>query len=291
MIGLGLIMPALLITLVLTVMPESPRWLIKNGRVEEAGSILEQVALETEDGTQPNGQELARALEIEINEEIEASKDINIWALFKAEPSRWKMVRAGVGIAIAQQITVEEALVYYMIDILEDAGVTSERNQFGCVIVVGIFKVLAIIVAGYLFDIYGRKTLLTFSNLGIAASLFLLAAVSDTAPAIAFVALVTYVISFSSGMGPGCWLTISEIFTNDIRAKGVSMGTVSNRLAALAITSSFLTFKKALTPAGAYTFFGIIALGNVAFLRKYLPETKGLRLEQMPELFDNHCPD
>ena len=80
-----------------------------------------------------------------------------------------------------------------------------------------ILKVLAIIVAGYLFDIYGRKTLLTFSNLGIAASLFLLAAVSDTAPAIAFVALVTYVISFSSGMGPGCWLTISEIFTNDIR--------------------------------------------------------------------------
>lgn len=278
MIGLGLPMPVIFLILVLTVLPESPRWLIQEGQIDKAAKILQDL-------TEEDGNTQAIAIKNEMDEEAEAAKDITWNKLFFGDKVRQMKLIAGVGTAIAQQITAEEAILYFMISIFDDAGITSVSEQFGALVIVGIAKVLAIIAAGYLFDVFGRKPLLMWSNIGIGLSLFLLAGVSDNVPAAAFAALIMYVISFSFGMGPGAWLIPSEVFSNEIRAKGMSICTVSNRLAALIITSSFLSLRLGMTNFGAFLMFGCIAFCNVFFFYKFVPETKNKTLEEIAEMF------
>mmetsp|Transcript_3718 Transcript_3718/g.8392 ORF Transcript_3718/g.8392 Transcript_3718/m.8392 type:complete len:197 (-) Transcript_3718:49-639(-) len=174
---------------------------------------------------------------------------------------------------------------YYMIIILNDAGIESSDEVYSTLIAVGVAKVGAVIVAGILFDRFGRRFLLQFSNMGIAAALFLLAAVSYEAPVAGIIALVLFVIAFSAGMGPGAWLIPSEVFSNDIRAKGLSLCTVTNRLVALAVTSTFLTLNDTMGTAGVFSMYGFLAVAVVFYVRAYVPETRGRTLESVHELF------
>jgi len=280
MLSLGLIMPVLLLVLVTWWMPESPRWLLQQGRTEEAAEILRKAS----SNPRAKGEKLAAALQADIDEEHSQAANTTWMSMLQDAVARRKL-RAGLGMAIAQQITGEEAILYYMIIILNDAGINSSDKVYSSLICVGLAKVAAIIFAGILFDYYGRRVLLQASNAGIAISLFLLAAVSYEAPVAGFVALVLYVVAFSSGMGPGAWLIPSEVFSNDIRAKGLSLCTVSNRAAALVVTSTFLSLKSVMTPAGVFVMYGFIAIAVIAYVRAYVPETKGRNLETVHKLF------
>ena len=286
MVGIGLILPFLLLLLCLFVIAESPRWLLKNGRTEEAGQILQKCTGDSN----ADGVELANELLSEIENEEAAQRNVTWQSLFNNPVARRKLY-AGVGMAVMQQITGEEAILYYMISILAEAGVTSVDDQFGALVMVGLAKVLAIVIAGYLFDYHGRRPLLMGSNCGIACALFLLAAVSDHAPAAGFAALVLYVVAFSSGMGPGAWLVPSEVFSNDIRAKGMSLCTFSNRAAALLVGSTFLSMRRGMTNPGIFCFYGAIAVANIFYIRRFVPETKGLDLEQVHVLFEEKVVD
>lgn len=280
MIALGIPLPTIFLFLVVFVLPESPRWMIHKGMIEEAAVILEDL-------THRNGMRQARKIKKEIDRDHLASKEITWNSLIMDDPVRRRKLIAGVGTAVAQQITAEEAILYYMIIIFNDAGITSVSQRFAALVAVGIAKVMAIVVAGYLFDYFGRKPLIMASNFGIGVSLFLLATAGDIAPYFSFIALVLYVVSFSCGMGPGAWLIPSEVFSNEIRAKGMSLCTVSNRLAALIITTTFLSARVMLTNFGAFSIFGVIAFMNVLFVYKFVPETKGKTLEEISEIFEN----
>lgn len=333
-IGLGLILPSLMLFLVYFVLSESPRWLIKQGRREEAADVLAKcnhgnvvsvsgggvvanqdrvrdannmtavaapsnlkTSINDNDGSSSNssnssscsssmGMELVQQLEEEMRKEERASAGMT-WNRIFSDPVSRRKLYAGVGTAIIQQMTGEESILYYMISILADAGITSVDEQFGALVVVGIAKVLAIIVAGYVFDYSGRRPLLMLSNAGIALSLFLLAGVSNRVPAAGFAALVLYVVAFSSGMGPGAWLIPSEVFSNDIRAKGMSLCTFSNRSASLLVSSTFLSMRRAMTNTGIFLFYGALAVCGIVYIFIFVPETRGRNLEQVHELFES----
>jgi hypothetical protein len=132
-----------------------------------------------------------------------------------------RMLVVGVGVPICQQTTAIEAVQYYLIYILESSGVSSRSEQFQYLIVLGVIKLVVIVIAGRLFDHprLGRRPLLLASNVGILVALVSLAVnFSRDSPsvALAVTSLAVFMMFFSLGMGPGCWLLASEVFSMNV---------------------------------------------------------------------------
>ncbi|XP_010527602.1 PREDICTED: polyol transporter 5-like [Tarenaya hassleriana] len=99
--------------------------------------------------------------------------------------------------------------------------------------------------------------------------------------------VMTYMASYSIGLGPITWVYSSEIFPLRLRAQGLSICVIVNRVTSGVITMTFLSLSKAITIGGAFFLFGGIAIAAWVFFYTFLPETKGKMLEEMDELFDN----
>lgn len=239
------------------------------------------------------------------------------------------MLLVGVGVAAAQQTTAIEAVQYYVLYILESAGVEDKGTAFMYLLGLGLLKVVVIVLAGRLFDHpkVGRRPLLLASNAGIALALVILAInFSMAKPSVgwAVLALALFVCFFSLGMGPGCWLLASEVFSTQvipgrryavdkepqrlttslsyasphippisyrppplqIRARAMSLATFTNRGCAMIIGSTFLSLRSALGDSGFFALFVVLVMGNIAFIYRYVPETKGRTLEDMLRYFD-----
>lgn len=282
MLATGTVLPAVVLALAQLVMPESPRWLVAKRRNAEAEEIL--VRLGVADPAAAIGE-----IEYAIAEEAAAASGAVGWrALLCPTPTIRRMLVVGVGVAVAQQLCGVNAIQYYMNFIFERSGLKDRATRFAALVGVGTLKLLTIVVAGQMFDWTGRKPLLVGSLAGMAVSLSMVGAnfhLGSRYPALAITGIALYFISFSMGMGPGAWLIPSEIFPSRVRAKAMSIATLSNRAAATAVSSSFLSLNNA---AGD----GNVALGYVAvclllmlFMLLAVPETKGKNLEEMLAYF------
>lgn len=181
MYGLGIIMPLLLLGTILTrVMPESPRWLLSKNKTIEAQAILEKIY--------PAGYPITQLMQ-HISETIEWEKQQqyttfdkpnpsciqSIWHLFTekwtllrhASPAIRRMLIIGVGAATTQQLTGVDAIQYYLIFILEEAGIQRGNRQTTILVALGFVKMIVIILAGYLFDHLGRRPLMFTSLAGM----------------------------------------------------------------------------------------------------------------------------
>ena len=284
MLALGAIIPSVLLVLVFTFMPESPRWLVARGRSEEAKLILRRCYPPSSD---VDG--VVTSIQAAIEEERNASNAYG-WSALLIRPTKTtkRMLIVGVGVAMSQQTTAIEAIQYYILYILADAGVEKRSQQFGILLLIGCIKVVVIVVAGRLFDHprLGRKPLLTLSNAGCGGCLLLLAIATATSSApLAILSLALYVTFFSLGAGPGIWLVASEVFPLVIRAKCMALATVANRVFSSLIASTFLSWAGAMTYAGYFYFFTALSVVLWATLYVYLPETSGKSLEEMAGYF------
>ena len=282
MIGLGMILPMILLVLVRFVLPESPRWLMMNGRKEEAGIVLRNCSYTPNDATM--AKKLADELEIDINEEQAASAGTS-WSTLFSNSLNIKKLKAGVGVAVAGALTGIDGVQYYMFHIFEDSGLEGDTEKFQGLILVGIVKLLVVSVGGYGFDMFGRKPMLIASNLGLSLSLFIMAGNSvHGTGSVGLFAVVFYAASFSIGMGPGAWLVPSELYSNDIRAKAVSLSSFVNRTIAFIVAISFLSMLNSMS-YGVYILFGLLTLCSAAYIFFLVPESKGKTLEHMHEVF------
>jgi MFS transporter, SP family, arabinose:H+ symporter len=264
--------PSVFFFVALFFVPESPRWLIKQGRVSEALAILTRLA-----GAEQANIEMKQIRET-IEEESGSLKQL-------LQPGLRRALMIAVVLAVLQQITgINTVLFYGSIIFKEKVGNHSASSAIAANVIVGAVNFLATIVALWIIDKVGRKPLLMLSAGGMAISHLLLgiAFLIQPPPGAFILGVILFcVASFATGLGPGVWVVMSELFPTRIRGRAMSIATISLWVACVALTSTFLTLVTAIGATGAFWLYGVMCVINLVFVWKVTPETKGKTLEEI----------
>ncbi|XP_072970975.1 probable polyol transporter 4 [Typha angustifolia] len=291
MLAVG-ILPSIFIGFALFVIPESPRWLVMQNRVEEARSVL----LKINDNEEDAKQRLAEIEEAAGVGSADKYVDTAVWQeLLRPSPALCRMLITGLGIQCFQQITGIDATVYYSPTIFRDAGIKSDNKLLAATVAVGFTKTVFILVAIFLIDRVGRKPLLYVSTIGMTVCLFVLGLAlsllghemvsKEVGIGLAILTVCGNVAFFSVGMGPICWVLSSEIFPLRLRAQAAALGAVGNRVCSGLVAMSFLSMCRAISVGGAFFIFSAFSALSVVFALMFVPETKGKSLEQIEMLY------
>jgi SP family galactose:H+ symporter-like MFS transporter len=271
MFGLAAV-PSTLLGIGMLVMPESPRWLVSHDLLNKATRVLRKIRAST-----AVGNELA-----DIQHDL--AQQSGSWAeLFS--PLVKPALLIGIGLAVFQQITGINTIIYYAPTIFQFAGVESSSAAILATVGVGAVNMIMTILAMYLLDRVGRKPLLMVGLTGMILSLVVLGAVF-MAPDfvsmhswIVISGLMLFVASFAIGLGPVFWLLISEIYPLKIRGMAMGIASVANWGANLIVALTFLSLAQAIGKSGTFWLYGIISIGSLFFVHFLVPETKGHSLE------------
>ena len=274
-------LPAVAFFLMLLVIRQSPRWLVKKGRIEEAKKNIEDLSSHEID-TEQTLTEIQESIRME-----DASKRIN---LFK-RPYR-KIIYTGIFVGIFSQLIGIGVVFYYSAMIFSIAGFSSDTSMLQSVIL-GVTNLIFTLIAMAVIDKVGRKKLLLFGQLGMVTvlGLFGYGLLSGNISGYWLVALlVAYIAFFAASQGVVVWVLLSEMFPNIIRARGVSMGSFANWGVSASlnflfpIAIGFFGTTLAAQQMGmsyAYIFLEVVTLIGFFYLKTHIIEAKGKTLEQI----------
>ncbi|HEY3882233.1 MAG TPA: sugar porter family MFS transporter [Trebonia sp.] len=272
MFGLAAV-PAVLLFVGMLFQKESPHWLIRQGREDEARQVLRRVRNEGD-------------IEDEIREVREVSQQEGSYRDL-ISPRVRPLLMVGVLLAVFQQITGINTVIYYAPTLLQGAGLGDNAALLANV-VNGCVNVGMTIVAIWLLDKAGRRPLLLSGTAGMAVGMAIVACSflggSDLHGALAIVAIVgllVYTGSFAIGLGPVFWLLIAEIYPLRIRGAAMSVASMANWGANFIVTISFLTLLSAIGGVGVFFLFGFLTLVALTYFWKKVPETKGRSLQEI----------
>ncbi len=266
--------PALLFFIAMFFVPASPRWLSTKNRNEEAGKILERI----------NNREIAEK-ELESIKEAIARESAGTWA------GLWQKgilvaVLAGIGLALLSQFTGINAIIYYGPRIMEEAGIKLS-DALGGQVIIGFVNMSATIYAILKIDQYGRKKLMQGGITGMFLSLIvvgILFLVGKTQGVLLLVFILTFITSFAIGYGPVIWVLLSEIYPTKVRGRAMSVATLAVWVGTAIIGQVVPWMLETLTPAGTFFVFAVCCI-PVPFILKRVPETKGMSLEEIEEVW------
>jgi sugar porter (SP) family MFS transporter len=296
MLGVSAV-PAILLFVVMLPMPDSPRWFVKVGRREDAIKALEKV--------RPDVDAIAEINEIEkAAQEDDANKAT--WSEVFSKKLR-KPLMIGIGLAVFQQITGINAIIYYANKIFAQAGFATPQDQAAATTwAIGGVNVLATFIAVAYVDRFGRRPLLLAGLVGMSSALITVgisfhfmdnadtsgagAGGPTTAGIITLVALVVFIASFAFSLGPVVWTVINEIFPNRVRGRAVAVATAVNWGSAWLVSQFFLTLIDSIGNSATFYLFGAFSVIAYVWIWKTVPETKGRTLEEIQEIWEDDDP-
>jgi SP family sugar:H+ symporter-like MFS transporter len=278
------LVPSVLFLLGVLLIPESPRYLVAQGKLEQARAVFRRISPGTED------QQMA-----DVGKSLQGDHKPSVADLFvKGSRKLHPIIWVGIALSVFQQFVGINVVFYYGAELWQAAGFDESQSLFINVLA-GTTNIVSTFIAIALIDKIGRKPLLLVGSVGMFVSLGVLTLIFGTAgfdaagklaltETMGTVALVTanlFVVFFGLSWGPVVWVLLGEIFNNRIRGAALAVAASAQWVANFAITMTFPILLGSVGLAGAYGFYTLSALISIFFVVKYIQETRGKTLEQM----------
>jgi sugar porter (SP) family MFS transporter len=267
--------PALLFFILMFFLPESIRWLVKNGQTSKAFDVLSRVG-----GANYAREEVNLIRNTISNEEV---SKVNFGDLI--QPGLFKILLLGIFLAVLQQWCGMNVIFYYAADIFQAAGYNIKQLMLQIVVIGGIM-VLAVIATIFVVDKVGRKFLMLLGT-GSLALIYIIEGYlfHQGVQGIPIVILTLCSVAiYSLTLAPVVWVILSEIFPNRIRGAAMSVAAVALWIGNFSLTFSFPTIKENLGWTLNFWLYAIICLIGYLVISKKLPETKGKSLEEIEDI-------
>lgn len=266
--------PAALFTILICLVPETPRYLAMSGNDSKAQEVLTKI----------NGSEKAER----ILEAIKSTTKEKTEPLFAYG---FMCIFIGIMLSVFQQAIGINAVLYYAPRIFQDMGMSNPMVQ---TVIMGVINITFTLVAVFSVEKIGRKPLLITGSLGMALGAFGVALTfgNQALSVVTMISIMVYSACFMFSWGPICWVYISELFPNTIRGKAVAIAVAFQWIFNWIVSSSFVPmFNMHLSPGDdfghwfTYGLYGVICVIAAIFVWRLVPETKGKTLEDMSRLW------
>lgn len=263
--------PAALFFVLLFFVPESPRWLVKRHRVEEARAVLHGVGAENVDA--------------ELTDIVQSLKEEAGQGITNLFQKKYRFaIMCAVLLAVFNQLSGINVIMYYAPMIFEKAGASTNAAMLQAV-AVGVTNMIFTIIAMFFIDRFGRKTLLLIGAVGMFLSLagaalhYFDESYFGGTGVVAFI--VGFIAFFAFSQGAVIWVFLAEIFPNRVRSKGQALGSFTHWIMNAIIGLAFPIALSTLGGGAVFLFFAVMMIPFFLFVWKVMPETKGKSLEEL----------
>ncbi|KRL23051.1 sugar porter family MFS transporter [Lentilactobacillus kisonensis] len=275
MLGSALI-PALLLFIGSIILPESPRYLVEKGQIDEARDVLHELRKNT---AEDPDKELAD-IQMVANQPKGGLKELFTFA----RPA----VIVAICLMLLQQLVGINSVIYFLPQVFIKGFGFPESNAIWISVGIGIVNFVCTILAYNIMDKFNRKTILLFGSIIMATSIGILSILNFTlnvqdAAIPTMILIAIYIFGFAVSWGPICWLMIGEIFPLNVRGVGNSIGSAANWIGNFIVSQFFLELLHVFNnnvggPFAVFTFFAIVSIFFVIYM---VPETRGKSLEEI----------
>lgn len=265
------VIPAISFFIFMFFIPESPRWLAKNGSEDKVETILSKIG----------GSEYSKIEYHNIRETL-TSESEKVNYRFLLEPGMKKILLVGIILAAFQQWCGINVIFNYAEEVFKEAGYGVSDTLFN-IVITGSVNLIFTFVAIFTVDRLGRRALMLMGAGGLAGIYSLMGAAYyfNISGLTLLLLVITAIACYAMSLAPVTWVVLSEIFPNRIRGAAMAVATFSLWLASFILTYTFPLLNSAFGASGTFWLYGVISILGLTFIYKKLPETKGRSLEEI----------